>query len=160
MRLIYAALVLALTVVPARAADTAILPDKPEPVAKVRTADKEFWIETGGMAAAWTADTITTHNSFAENPAHHEVGELFTGTRSTAKVMGAWALIDIAAGITAYEWKGHITNRYLHPLWRLPVLLRSEDHIQSGIGNLTLPVEAGKQPARTLPVTLPGKIKL
>lgn len=111
-------------------ADT--LPDKPrpQPAAHVSTVEtKLYWAEVGTMAAAWTADTITTHQAFSANPATHEGGPFFPGTRSTAKVMGAWAAIDVGAAVAAYEWKQHVHNRYLHPLWHVFMAERIYGHV-------------------------------
>jgi hypothetical protein len=131
---------------PCFAANTAILPDKPEPQyqAKVHTANREFWIEAGALGTAWTLDTVSTHNAFAANSTRHEAGYLFKGSRSVPKIMGAWAAVDIGAAVAAYEWKKHVKNRYLHPLWRVPMLVGTMEHDQAAAGNWTLrdaPVE-------------------
>lgn len=123
--------------VPCFAADTAILPDKPQPQTAVRVADKGFWIEAGTMAGAWTADTVSTHDYFARYPAGREMGYLFPGSRSTAKVMGAWAAVDVGAAVAAYEWKKHVRNRYLHPLWHVFMVQRIEAHSEGALGNFT-----------------------
>ena len=122
---------------PCFAADTAILPDKPEPQiqTKSRTADREFWIEAGALGAGWTLDTVSTAKVLSENSGMHEVGGLFHGSRSTAKVMGAWAAVDVGAAVAAYEWKKHVHNRYLHPLWRAPMFVGTIGHDQAAVGN-------------------------
>ncbi len=109
------------------------LPSKPEP----RTADREFWIATSAMTAAWTMDTISTHQSSVAHPTYHETGYLFTGSRSTPKIMGAWAIVDVGAVVLAYEWKRHVKNKYLHPLWRVPMGQRIFAHTDAAIGNWT-----------------------
>jgi hypothetical protein len=111
------------------------LPDKPQPAGRV--ADREFWAEAGAMGAAWTADTITTAHDFSQSPLDHEGGYLFNGSRSTAKVMGAWAAVDVGAAVAAYEWKKHVHNRYLHPLWRVPMAFMAVNHNEAMIHNLT-----------------------
>jgi hypothetical protein len=111
------------------------LPDKPQPAGRV--ADREFWAEAGAMGAVWTADTVSTHDYFAKYPTHYEVGYLFPGSRSTAKVMGAWAAVDVGAAVAAYEWKKRVHNRYLHPLWHVFMLQRIDAHVQGAVGNFT-----------------------
>jgi hypothetical protein len=111
------------------------LPDKPQPAGRV--ADREFWAEAGAMGAAWTADTITTAHDFSQSPLDHEGGYLFNGSRSTAKVMGAWAAVDVGAAVAAYEWKKRVHNRYLHPLWHVFMLQRIDAHVQGAVGNFT-----------------------
>jgi hypothetical protein len=133
-------LLVALCALPCFAGETAILPDKPEPQvqAKVRMADREFWIEAGALGTAWTLDAISTHSAFSANPTRHEEGGLFNGSRSVGKIMGAWAAVDIGATVAAYEWKKHVKNRYLHPLWRVPMLVGTIGHDRAAIGNWTL----------------------
>ena len=46
------------------------------------------------------------------------------------KVMGAWAAVDVGAAAAAYEWKKHVHNRYLHPLWRVPMFVGTIGHDQ------------------------------
>lgn len=116
-------------------ADTAILPDKPVPVVKVKTLDKEFIIDVAAVGAAWTMDTVSTHQYFVTVPRTHEVGGLFDGSRSTPKIMTAWAGIDAAVVIGSYEWKKHVHNKYLHPLWRAGLLFRTEAHTQAAFYN-------------------------
>jgi hypothetical protein len=152
MRFFKCSLIAVFVALPSFAADPSVLPDKPVPVEKPRTADREFLIEAGSMGAAWTFDAVTTHDVFAANAGYHEVGNFFPGSRSTAKVMGAWAAVDVAAAVVAYEWKGHVKNRYLHPLWRVPMALRATDHVQAGIGNVRLLGNVPAEPSRTLPV--------
>lgn len=112
----------------------AIKPDKPEP----RTINTEFKIEAAALATAWTADTISTHQWIQHCPTCYEVGGLFNGSRSTAKIMGAWALVDLGTGIIAYEWKKHVRNRYLHELWRVPMLIQAGGHLQAVGHNASL----------------------
>jgi hypothetical protein len=112
------------------------LPDKPQP----RTVDNVFLAEAAAMGAAWTADTVSTHQIFSESPHYHELGYFFPGSRSTAKVMGSWAIVDVGAVVAAYEWKKHVHNRYLHPLWHAFMLHRIEAHTVDGaIHNWTYP---------------------
>lgn len=115
------------------------LPDKPQPQPAGHVADREFWAEAGLMGAAWTADTITTHQMFAANPYTQEGGILANGSRSTPKVMGEWAAVDLGSAIVAYEWKKHVRNRYLHPLWHVFMLQRVASHSEGAANNLSLP---------------------
>lgn len=119
----------------ARTPGDAFLPDKPQPTAHVRVADREFRIDVALLAASWTFDTITTHEGRKGNPSVHEAGLLFNGSRSTPKVMSAWAAVDVGAVVLSYEWKKHIRNRWLHPLWRVPLLVGAAGHTQTAIGN-------------------------
>ena len=116
-----------------------VLPNKPEPQPAGHVVDKEFLVEVGAMGATWTADTISTHDSFAANPWHHETGPFFNGSRSTVKVMAAWGAIDVGAAVAGYEWKKHVHNRYLHPLWHAFMLQRIDGHAEAAIHNWTLP---------------------
>ena len=115
-------------------------PAKPQPVhhSADRTADAVYWVEVGAMAAAWTADTVSTHDFFASTPNGHEAGYLFPGSRSTARVMGAWAAVDVGAAVAGYEWKKHVRNRYLHPLWHAFMLYRIDEHAGAAIHNRAL----------------------
>jgi hypothetical protein len=124
------------------------LPTKPEPVKREKTINREFILDTSALAAGWTMDTISTSQRFNQcdqqygtrlgiQPNCFESGGMFNGTRSTAKIMGADAAIDIAAVVFSYEWKKHVHNRYLHPLWRVPLLALSVGHTQAAIGNWT-----------------------
>jgi hypothetical protein len=126
------------------------LSTKPEPIKHVKTANREFWLDTSALATGWTMDTISTNQRFnwcdqhygtrlGKQPGCFEGGGLFNGTRSTAKIMGADAAIDIGAIVFAYEWKKHVHNKYLHPLWRVPLLLQAGGHVQAAIGNWTRP---------------------
>lgn len=121
--------------VPCLAGETAILPDKPQPQTPVRVADKEFWIEAETLGGAWMADTISTHSAFANNPRSYEGGMLFHGSHSTPQVMGAWAAVDLGAMAAAYEWKKHVHNRYLHPLWRVIPVVGIVGHTRSAVLN-------------------------
>ena len=107
------------------------VPDKPQP----RVADREFWIEAGAMGAAWTADTWSTHDWMQDSPYHYEVGGFFNGTRDTWKPSLAWGAVNIGSAILGYEWKKRVHNRYLHPLWRVPMLWRIGAHTQAAIHN-------------------------
>lgn len=99
---------------------------------------KQFWIEAGVMTSAWAADTISTHQAFESNRTRVEIGGIGNGTRNTPKIMASWGAIDFSAAILAFEWKRHVRNRYLHPLWHLPMLIRTEEHTQAAIGNWRL----------------------
>lgn len=147
---------LAFLAVPCFAGEPSILPAKPEPrlAATERGAGREFWLEAGAMGAAWTMDTVSTHECFAADPTRHEVGGLFDGSRSTAKVMAAWGAVDVAAALTAYEWKNHVRNRILHPLWRVPMLIATGEHSAAAAGNWALPAPQ-ETPAPGSPVN-PG----
>jgi len=109
-------------------------PDKPQP----RIADTAYLVELGAMGATWTADTISTHNSFAANPGRVEGGPFFNGSRSTTKVMAAWGTVDVGAAVAAYEWKKYVHNHYLHPLWHVFMLQRIDGHVESSVYNWTL----------------------
>lgn len=126
------ALLLCLAAMPCLANE---LPVKPEPQPRTRTADREFWTEAGAMGAAWTMDTVSTHQSSVAHPTYHETGWLFTGSRSTPKIMGSWAIVDVGALVIAYEWKRHVHNKYLHPLWHVAMGQRTFAHAESAIGN-------------------------
>ena len=115
------------------------LPDKPQPQPVSHVADREFWADTAMLGAAWTADTITTHNAFAASTRNMEGGLLFYNSRSTPQVMGAWAAVDVAAMVTAYEWKRHVHNRYLYPLWRAFPVIGTIGHTRSAIINSQIP---------------------
>lgn len=114
-----------------------LLPDKPQPQPAGHVADREFWIDAGALGAAWTADTISTHYAFAAAPNHMEGGFIFHNSRSVPKIMGAWAAVDVGAVVASYEWKQHVHNRYLHPLWRVPLFVGIIGHDTSAIQNLT-----------------------
>jgi hypothetical protein len=118
------------------------LPDKP-----ARTIDREFVAETAALGAAWTADTLSTNSRFHWCDAHYgtrlthqpdcfEGGGFFNGTRDTAKIMGAWAAVDLAAIGASYLWKRYVHNRYLHPLWRVPLIVCGEEHGRAAIGDI------------------------
>ena len=128
------ALVACLLLCPGLSADS--LPDKPEPLTpEHHRVDREFVAEASAFAISWTVDAISTGESHLRDPNCVEVGGIFNGSRNTAKVMTAWAAIDISAGIAAYEWKKHVHNRYLHPLWRLPMLIGAGGHIRATLAN-------------------------
>jgi len=133
-----------------RAADPSILPDKPQPQGKVRSENREFWIESAGLGAAWAMDAQSSssrwaycRNTYGAAQVHQwncfESGVFFKGTQDTAKIMGAWAAVDIAAAVASYEWKNHVRNRYLHPLWRVPLIVGTAGHASSAIGNWAIP---------------------
>jgi hypothetical protein len=112
------------------------LPIKPEPQPRAHTAaNREFWVEAGAMGAAWTMDTVSTSQLFAGRSYKHETGWIYYGSRSTPKIMGTWAAIDLGTLVIAYEWKRHVRNRYLNPLWRAPMAWRTFGHTQSAFGN-------------------------
>jgi hypothetical protein len=108
------------------------LPSKPQP-----TADREYWINVAAEGAGWTMDTISTHHVLSI-PSAYEGGLFFRGSRSTAKVMGAWAAADIGSALVGYEWKRHVHNHYLHPFWRAFLLVPAEEHERSAIHNWRL----------------------
>jgi hypothetical protein len=118
------------------------LPEKPQP----RTVDREFVTEAGALAVAWTMDAVSTNARFhwcdqhygtrlGHQPDCFEGGGFFNDTRDTAKIMGAWAATDIAAAVVAYEWKRHVRNRYVNPLWRVPMSIGIVGHTKSAIFN-------------------------
>jgi hypothetical protein len=121
-----------------------ILPDKPEPQfaehVHGRTADREFWVASASVGTGWLLDTLSTSQSFNWCNQHHrtgcvESGVFFNGTRSTAKIGGTLAALDVAAIVASYEWKKHVHNKWLHPLWRVPLLYSSQAHTRAAIGN-------------------------
>lgn len=135
------ALVIGLLIVAigARADD---LPVKPEPSGHVRVADREFIADIVALGVGWGLDTASTHSRFSwcnAHPEHRidcsEEGGFFDGTRDTAKIMGAWAAADLAAVVVSYEWKKHVHNKWLHPLWRAPLLIGAQGHVRAAIGN-------------------------
>jgi hypothetical protein len=146
MRLLKLAALVLLCAMSTSARDSSNLPDRPQP----RTADKEFVIDASALATAWTLDTISTNqrfewcqkhyrNALGHQPDCFENGGFFDGTRDTAKIMAAWAGVDAAAVIGSYEWKKHVHNKYLHFLWRVPLLVGTERHTQAAIENWGYP---------------------
>lgn len=107
------------------------LPFKPRP----QPAGKEYWFFVGAMGTAWTFDTIATHQNYVDSPYAREGGALFAGSRSTPKIMATWGAVDFGAAVLALEWKRHVHNRYLGPLWRVPMMWRSEEHARAAFGN-------------------------
>jgi hypothetical protein len=114
-----------------------ILPDAPVPVKHV-VADREFWFYTAGVGVAWAMDTASTAQTFGRCPICKEGGYFFTGSRSVPKVMGAWAGVDIAFVVASYEWKKHVHNKYLHPLWRVFPAQRIVAHTEGAVGNWSI----------------------
>lgn len=114
-----------------------VLPDKPQPrpAAAERVADVPYWMEVGIMAAAWTADANSTHQALSQNSGNVEMGPLLHGSRSTVKIMGAWAAVDLGAAVAGYEWKKHVHNRVLHPLWHVFMVERIVGHANSAASN-------------------------
>jgi hypothetical protein len=157
MKVILATIALALmAVIEAQAQDLAVgdayfqsLPDKPQPHINSHhktefagksyghTADREFKIQVAGMVTAWTLDTIATQQGFNQDSRRIEHGGLFNGSRSTAEVMGAWAVIDLGVAVGSYEWKRHVHNKYLHLFWRVPMMSSSYIHTNAAIGDWT-----------------------
>lgn len=107
---------------------------------------REFRIDTAALTVAWTLDTISTY----QTPGL-ENGIFFRGSRSTAKPMAAWAAVGIGAAAISYEWKRHVHNRFLHPLWRVPLLIGAECHTRAAIGNWTLHAVQGDRGAAMPP---------
>lgn len=105
------------------------LPDKP------KANNAEFWTYTAAMATGWTLDTISTQQTFSRCPTCKENGGLFNDSRNVPKIMAAWAGIDVGAAILSYQWKKRVHNKWLHPLWRLPLIYRSTIHTQSAFHN-------------------------
>lgn len=120
-------LIVLLSAVPA--ARAAELPSKPEP------AGPEYWSSVAALGIAWGMDTESTADLYHRLPNASEGGGLFDGSRSTPKIMAAWAGIDVGAMVGAYEWKRHVHNRYLHPLWRIPAIVGTQGHVRSAISN-------------------------
>jgi hypothetical protein len=127
-----ATLLLCLFAVSTHAQELIHHPDKPKPVV-----DHAFIIATAALGTAWTLDTVSTHQWMVGPAWHHEVGAFFPGSRSTPKIMGAWAAVDIGAVVISYEWKKHVRNRYLHPLWQVLLIDRTSEHTMAAIGNWT-----------------------
>ena len=107
------------------------LPDKPAATKET----KEFWISTAAVAAAWSADAVTTSEAFARCRNCDESGGLFNGTRNVPEIMGAWAAVDAGLVVLSYEVKQHVHNKYIHPLWRVPLYVRIEAHTQAAVHN-------------------------
>jgi hypothetical protein len=128
IRLAPLVMVLVLTGIAARADE---LPSKPEP----RTADRQFIIEAAAMGTAWTMDTISTHQSNVAHPNFYEVGYLCYGSRNTPKIMAAWAGVDLGVIAISYTWKRYVHNKYLAPLWRVPMAISTLGHTHAAIGN-------------------------
>lgn len=142
------AILFILLAAPCFAADSSLLPDKPQAQEKTRTADREFFLDSSALAVGWTLDTVSTAQRFDWCDAHYgtrtgyqpdcfENGGFFNNTRDTGKIMVAWAAVDVAAVISSYEWKKHVHNRWLHPLWRVPLLVGAAGHSRSAVGNWT-----------------------
>lgn len=110
------------------AADT--LPNKPVPVPS-RTVDRDFVVEAGALAAAWTTDAVTTQRWIAGCAPCVEGGGLLNGSRDGAAIMGAWAAVDIGAVVVAYELKRHVRNKWLNWVWRGPLIFQIEGHTQA-----------------------------
>jgi len=104
------------------------------PAVRVPSEDNEFRVDVAAVGTAWTMDTISTHMSHTD-PTAYEHGQLFNGSRSTPKIMGAWAVVDVGAIILSHEWKLHVTNKWLHPLWRVPLLVSAGGHGYAAIDN-------------------------
>lgn len=109
-----------------------------KPAGRVHYANKEYWLYVAALGTAWTMDTVSTHDVFSRYQNVHEGGVFFTGTRDTPKIMGAYALFDFGCAVGSYEMKRHIHNRYLHPLWRLPMLWQTGQHLDGSISNWQL----------------------
>lgn len=109
------------------------LPFKPQP----QTVDLEFRVDTAALGTGWMLDTISTAQaqSHCNEGRCYEGGGLLNGYHSPASIMGTWAAIDVGAVVLSYEWKKHVHNRYLHPLWRVPLLIGTEQHTSAAIGN-------------------------
>lgn len=154
-RIIAIAFALGIFVSPALGQDLALgesyartLPNKPQAqfAGKPATADREFWIEAGAMGAAFTLDEVSTAQLLASNPSTMEVGYLAYGSRNIAKISGEAALVDAGAVVVAYEWKRHIHNKYLHPLWRVPMAFRTVAHTQGAVHNWTFEMPREQAP--------------
>ena len=115
------------------------LPGKPKP------AGREFWIQTAAMSASWANDAVSTAHVWNNCPTCVENGYIFPGSRSLPKVMGTWAAVDVGAAILSYEWKRHVHNRWLHPLWRAPLLSRIDAHNEVAIHNWRLDYYKGSR---------------
>lgn len=110
------------------------------------TESREFRIDTAALGVAWTLDTISTY----QTPGL-ENGVFFRGSQSTAKPMAAWAAVGIGAAAISYEWKRHVHNRFLHPLWRVPLIIGAGCHTRAAIGNWTLHAVQGDRGAAMPP---------
>lgn len=115
-----------------------------------RTVDREFIADSIALAGAWTADTISTQQrwswcdrtygtAYSPAPDCYEGGGFFNNTRDLGRVMGAWAAVDVASAVVSYEWKKHVRNKWLHPLWRVPFVVQIEIHATAAAGNWRLP---------------------
>lgn len=129
-------LLIAVSSIPALANN--VLPNKPVPQAKVHTIDKEFVITTAALGAAWFSDMESTSRIFRMDSSAYEAGHLFTGSRSIPKIFAAWGAVDAGSLIVSYEWKKHVHNKYLHPLWRVPMYYQIEAHGDATHGNWQL----------------------
>jgi hypothetical protein len=109
------------------------LPDKPERADPV--IDREFMAETAGAAIGWGMDVASTSQVFGACASCFENGNIRHGSRNTAAIAGEGAAIDLGGIILSYEWKKHVHNRFLHPLWRIPLLFIGEQHTAAAIGN-------------------------
>lgn len=110
------------------------LPDKPKPVI-----DREFKIQVISLGAAYTFDVLSTKHWLANCPQTNlkcvERGYFGNGTRSMPKITLELAAFDGAMVVLAYEWKKHVRNKYLHPLWRIPMLYQVQAHTMAAVGS-------------------------
>jgi hypothetical protein len=98
-------------------------------------AEREFWIDVSALAGAWTFDTITTHQWITNCSSCKEAGGLANGSRSMPRIMAENAALDAGLAVLGYEWKKRVHNKYLHPLWRVPILYQAQEHVRDGIYN-------------------------
>ena len=98
-------------------------------------ADREFWIDVSALAGAWTFDTITTHQWITNCSSCREAGGLANGSRSMPRIMAENVALDAGLAVLGYEWKKHVHNKYLRPLWRVPILYQAQEHVRDGIYN-------------------------
>ena len=113
-----------------------VLPAKPVPRTQVHVADREFKVTVGVFAGAWAADTASTARWVAACSRCVEGGGILNGSRNVPAIMGLWAAVDAGAVVGAYEWKAHVHNRYLHPLWRVPLYVGIAGHVRAVPGNM------------------------
>jgi hypothetical protein len=105
------------------------------PPAFSQTADREFKIEAAALVASNLADTVSTAQAFHRCSTCIEANRWYGGDRNMTKISLSSLAIDLGVASLSYEWKRHIHNRWLHPLWRAGLILQTESHTQAAIHN-------------------------
>lgn len=104
------------------------LPSKP-------VANKEFIIEAAAAGTALALDLDSTARNFSRCSTCYELSWPMRGERSVPKIAVSITAFDAAAVFASYEWKKHVKNKYLNPLWRVPLLALMAVHARSAAIN-------------------------